>query len=260
MMDVDAAALANRTDCGWADPLNYDALLLGGFYCHTCLPDPCPHGGTCSNVQWRGYTCDNSASVTVQRAATAPVLKLVQASRSASAAAGGVLELQRGMTHRIVVDTAPLGALYLADADAARTAGPHGAGCGGGRLVAAQQGAFRGSSGSNSSGLHVESGTGDVGVLLLRPDDDTPDEMLLLCEDSRSNGVRVRVLPARGVPVAAVKYASTPESCPLAIATDGTPTRLAMGAGSGAAGLHSSPQGLALALVLSLALLLASGN
>jgi hypothetical protein len=61
-MDETAALLANRTDCERDSELNFDALLLGGFLCHECLPEQdltCDAGGTCSNVQWRGYVCDN---------------------------------------------------------------------------------------------------------------------------------------------------------------------------------------------------------
>ena len=62
-MDAEAALLANRTDCQPDSELNFDALLLGGYYCHQCLPDEkgaiCDPGGTCTNVQWVGYTCDN---------------------------------------------------------------------------------------------------------------------------------------------------------------------------------------------------------
>ena len=62
-MDESAALLANRTDCGYESELNFDALLLGGFYCHTCLPMDngamCESGGVCQNIQWLGYTCDN---------------------------------------------------------------------------------------------------------------------------------------------------------------------------------------------------------
>jgi len=62
-MDESAALLANRTDCGYDSELNFDALLLGGFYCHTCLPIDsgamCESGGVCQNIQWEGYTCDN---------------------------------------------------------------------------------------------------------------------------------------------------------------------------------------------------------
>jgi len=68
-MDDTAALLANRTDCGYDSELNFDALLLGGYYCHTCLPElenMCDRGGTCSNIQWRGYTCDNEYRVVVR--------------------------------------------------------------------------------------------------------------------------------------------------------------------------------------------------
>jgi len=62
-MDETAALLANRTDCGFDSELNFDALLLGGYYCHQCLPDNdgamCDSGGTCTNIQWLGYVCDN---------------------------------------------------------------------------------------------------------------------------------------------------------------------------------------------------------
>jgi len=62
-MDAAAALLANRTDCEYDSELNLDALLLGGFYCHACLPRnhgaSCDAGGTCANVQWQGFTCDN---------------------------------------------------------------------------------------------------------------------------------------------------------------------------------------------------------
>jgi len=55
--------LANRTDCEYDSELNFDALLLGGYYCHLCLPEAqgagCDKGGVCENVQWDGYTCDN---------------------------------------------------------------------------------------------------------------------------------------------------------------------------------------------------------
>ena len=37
-MDESAALLANRTDCEYDGELNFDALLLGGYYCHVCLP------------------------------------------------------------------------------------------------------------------------------------------------------------------------------------------------------------------------------
>ena len=61
-MDETAALLANRTDCGPESELNFDALLLGGYFCHVCLPEQelsCDAGGTCTNIQWNGYLCDN---------------------------------------------------------------------------------------------------------------------------------------------------------------------------------------------------------
>merc|ERR1711865_169232 len=65
-MDEAAALLANRTDCEFDSDLNFDQLLLGGYFCHPCLPDQdsaCSGGGTCTNVQWRGYVCDNEFQV-----------------------------------------------------------------------------------------------------------------------------------------------------------------------------------------------------
>ncbi len=69
-MDASAALLANRTDCGYDSDLNFDALLLGGFYCHICLPEKqltCDAGGQCSNVQWLGYLCDNEFVVSITK-------------------------------------------------------------------------------------------------------------------------------------------------------------------------------------------------
>merc|ERR1711904_481951 len=63
-MNAAAALLANRTDCDEFSPLNFDALLLGGYFCHPCLPDPCAaDGGTCKNVWWKGHTCSNTQYV-----------------------------------------------------------------------------------------------------------------------------------------------------------------------------------------------------
>jgi len=61
MMDSNAALLINRTDCEANSSLNFDALLLGGWHCHPCLPDNCADldGGHCVPIQWTGYTCDN---------------------------------------------------------------------------------------------------------------------------------------------------------------------------------------------------------
>jgi hypothetical protein len=61
-MDAAAALLANRTDCEYDSELNFDALLLGGYFCHLCLPEQdqtCDAGGICTNIQWQGYVCDN---------------------------------------------------------------------------------------------------------------------------------------------------------------------------------------------------------
>merc|ERR1719246_209332 len=60
--DETAVELATRKDCSKKSDLNFDQLLLGGYFCHKCLPnndDICDYGGTCTNVQWEGYTCDN---------------------------------------------------------------------------------------------------------------------------------------------------------------------------------------------------------
>jgi hypothetical protein len=65
-MDEAAALLANRTDCGYDSELNFDALLLGGYFCHVCLPEQeqtCDGGGSCRNVQWLGYACDNEFQI-----------------------------------------------------------------------------------------------------------------------------------------------------------------------------------------------------
>ena len=46
-------------DCSLID---FDSLLLGGCYCHVCLPEnPCG-GGTCVNYNTQGYTCDCSGT------------------------------------------------------------------------------------------------------------------------------------------------------------------------------------------------------
>lgn len=61
-MDETAALLANRTDCDATSELNFDQLLLGGYYCHQCLPNggaECDPGGVCTNILWLGYVCSN---------------------------------------------------------------------------------------------------------------------------------------------------------------------------------------------------------
>ena len=39
--------------------VDFDALLMGGCFCHYCLRalNPCVNGGTCVNYQLKGYTC-----------------------------------------------------------------------------------------------------------------------------------------------------------------------------------------------------------
>ena len=47
-------------ECGRID---FDSLLLGGCWCHACLPvNPCRNGGTCVNYQKQGYACDCGAT------------------------------------------------------------------------------------------------------------------------------------------------------------------------------------------------------
>merc|ERR1711968_149202 len=41
--------------------MNNDALLMEGYLCHVCLPEPCANGGVCSHIPW-GFTCDCSGT------------------------------------------------------------------------------------------------------------------------------------------------------------------------------------------------------
>ena len=53
-------ASTGELECGRID---YDSLLLGGCWCHACLPvNPCRNGGKCVNYQKQGYTCDCAAT------------------------------------------------------------------------------------------------------------------------------------------------------------------------------------------------------
>jgi hypothetical protein len=52
---VGAFLLDTPVNCSDVD---FDSLLLGGCWCHECLPeDPCLNGGTCVNYNTQGYTC-----------------------------------------------------------------------------------------------------------------------------------------------------------------------------------------------------------
>ena len=43
--------------------IDFDSLLLGGCFCHPCLPEnPCVSGGTCVRYERQGYTCDCAAT------------------------------------------------------------------------------------------------------------------------------------------------------------------------------------------------------
>ena len=34
-----------------------DMLLMAGWLCHVCLPQPCENDGVCTNIQGKGYSC-----------------------------------------------------------------------------------------------------------------------------------------------------------------------------------------------------------
>jgi len=100
-MDSEAALLANRTDCEADSELNFDALLLGGYFCHKCLPEQdltCDFGGVCSNVQWNGYVCDNEFLVQMNDGG----LFELQDSNETTLDPN-MLELKRGVTYRFTV-------------------------------------------------------------------------------------------------------------------------------------------------------------
>lgn len=48
-------AYRGATDC---KAINLDALLLSGFLCHPCLPNPCENGAPCENIDGFGFHCD----------------------------------------------------------------------------------------------------------------------------------------------------------------------------------------------------------
>ena len=100
-MDEAAALLEDRTDCGYDSELNFDALLLGGYFCHLCLPEldlTCDYGGTCSNVQWRGFTCDNEFVLSLTKEKEIKV-----ASADGTEVEPSSIRLKKGMTYRFTV-------------------------------------------------------------------------------------------------------------------------------------------------------------
>jgi len=50
-----AAPCPDRLDCA---NMNLDLLVMAGFYCHPCIISPCMNGGKCTNIAWKGFTCD----------------------------------------------------------------------------------------------------------------------------------------------------------------------------------------------------------
>jgi hypothetical protein len=105
-MDETAALLANRTDCEPDSDLNFDRLLLGGYFCHVCLPEQeltCDVGGKCSNIQWQGYTCDNEFFV-VMVSDDSPSLNTVilESPRGTKVDPASIL-LRQGVTYRFTV-------------------------------------------------------------------------------------------------------------------------------------------------------------
>ena len=54
--DADAVKCPDRVDCS---NMNLDLLVMAGFFCHPCLPNPCMNAGTCVQGEPRiGYTCE----------------------------------------------------------------------------------------------------------------------------------------------------------------------------------------------------------
>ncbi|KAK3258791.1 hypothetical protein CYMTET_32180 [Cymbomonas tetramitiformis] len=37
---------------------NNDMILMSGYLCHRCIPEPCKNGGSCTNYLGEGYTCN----------------------------------------------------------------------------------------------------------------------------------------------------------------------------------------------------------
>jgi hypothetical protein len=100
-MNAEAALLSNRTDCEPDSELNFDALLLGGYFCHQCLPEQdlvCDFGGVCSNVQWQGYICDNEFLVQKN-----DVGEVVLQNSNGTTLDPTMIEVKWGMTYRFTV-------------------------------------------------------------------------------------------------------------------------------------------------------------
>lgn len=108
-MDEAAALLANRTDCEADSELNFDQLLLGGYFCHRCLPSlygddgsTCDAGGACANVQWNGFTCNNEYFVDYDTDTSSLVVSSLYYNASYPMT-GGKLVLNRGVTYRFTI-------------------------------------------------------------------------------------------------------------------------------------------------------------
>jgi len=120
-MDAAAALLANRTDCGYDSDLNFDALLLGGYFCHPCLPEQdlvCDFGGTCTNVQWRGYVCDNDIRVITTKGEEESAVVELQTT-DGSVLDSSSMTLTEGVTYRFTAEeSVTLCAYYSSSMDA----------------------------------------------------------------------------------------------------------------------------------------------
>jgi hypothetical protein len=106
-MDTNAALLANRTDCGYTSELNFDALLLGGYYCHVCLPEQdltCDAGGQCTNIPWLGYTCNNEYYITIfSNNNNNNTIRITHPSNNSLPLKPSTVILKRNVTYRFIV-------------------------------------------------------------------------------------------------------------------------------------------------------------
>jgi hypothetical protein len=49
-------AYGTSADClACNDKCNNDMLLMTGYLCHACLPNPCQNGAPCANIIGKGY-------------------------------------------------------------------------------------------------------------------------------------------------------------------------------------------------------------